>query len=152
MNADRHSSADPIELITDPEEKARREAENGIRQFNAALTVIRTHISNPDKAFRLNQALIVSLHREALDGIHPLAGTYRNSPVSISNNGHFPPPHVEVPDLVAEMCDYVNRHWDERAPFTWLLMSSGGCAGYTPLPMAMAGPPGPCFTSCSILN
>lgn len=114
MNADRHSSADPIELITDPEEKARREAENGIRQFNAALTVIRNYISNPDKAFRLNQALILSLHREALDRIHPLAGTYRNSPVSISNSGHSPPLHVEVPDLVAEMCDYVNRHWDER--------------------------------------
>ncbi len=35
--ADRHSVAQQLELITDPDEKARREAENGIRQFNLAI-------------------------------------------------------------------------------------------------------------------
>lgn len=33
MSEDRHSEAETVELISDPDEKARREAENGVRQF-----------------------------------------------------------------------------------------------------------------------
>ncbi|MGB3390186.1 MAG: Fic family protein [Pseudaminobacter sp.] len=114
MSADRHSQADPVELISDPEEKARREAENGVRQFKAALEIVRASIQKPDQKFRLTQALILELHHKALEGIHPLAGTYRNSAVYIGQSNHFPPKHVEVPDYVAEMCGYVNEHWEER--------------------------------------
>src|SRR5215212_1622261 len=114
MSEDRHSQADPVELITDAAEKARREAENGVRQFRAALEVIRANIHQPEKKFRLAQALILDLHEKALEGIHPLAGTYRNSAVYIGKSNHIPPRHVDVPDRVVEMCDYVNRYWDER--------------------------------------
>lgn len=114
MNTDRHSQADPVELISDPEEKARREAENGVRQFKAALEIIRASIQKPDQKFRLSQALILDLHHKALEGVHPLAGTYRNSAVYIGQSNHFPPKHVEVPDHVAEMCSYVSEHWEER--------------------------------------
>ncbi|VFU08625.1 Fic family protein [Methylocella tundrae] len=114
MSDDRHSKADPVELIIDPDQKARREAENGVRQFNAALEIIKSHILEPDKSFRLTQALILRLHEKALAGIHPLAGTYRNTPVFIGKSKHLPPPHLEVPDCVAEMCSYVNTNWDER--------------------------------------
>lgn len=74
---------DPVELITDPEQKARREAENGVRQFKAAVEIIRAQVMRPDRRFRLTQAIILDLHQKALQGIHPLAGTYRNSPVMI---------------------------------------------------------------------
>ena len=114
MNTDRHSQAEPVELIGDPGDKARREAENGVRQFKLALEVIRSVVQQPDRKFRLTQALILDLHHKALAGIHPLAGTYRNSPVYIGQSRHIPPRHIEVPDLVAEMCDYVNRSWTER--------------------------------------
>ncbi len=111
---DRHSKADPIELITDPDEKARREAENGVRQFKAAVEIIRDNIAARSGRFRLTQATILDLHEEALDGIHPLAGTYRNSAVSIGKSNHNPPRHSEVPDLVAEMCAFVNANWAEH--------------------------------------
>lgn len=114
MNGDRHSQADPVELISDPDEKARREAENGVRQFKAAVEIIRSSIQRPDSPFRLTQAIILDLHQKALDGIHPLAGTYRNSSVYIAKSKHIPPRHVEVPDHVADMCNYVNTHWMER--------------------------------------
>ncbi|PWB84053.1 MAG: cell filamentation protein Fic [Methylocystaceae bacterium] len=114
MSDERHSQADPVELIRDPEKKARREAENGVRQFNSALQIIRDHIPNHDGAFRLRQAAILKLHREALDGIHPLAGTYRNSRVFIGKSNHLPPSFLEVPDHVADVCDYVNRNWNEK--------------------------------------
>ena len=115
MNEDRHSQADPVELISDPDGKARREAENGVRQFKAALEIVRSSIRQLEQKFRLTQAVILTLHHKALDGIHPLAGTYRNSAVYIGKSNHFPPRHVEVPDLVAEMCAYVNERWEDRS-------------------------------------
>ncbi len=114
MSDDRHSKADFVELITDPTEKAQREAENGVRQFRAALDIIVSNIVPSSGAFRLKQATILLLNQEALQGIHPLAGTYRNSHVSIGQSKHVPPPHIEVPDHIAEMCAYVNDHWDEK--------------------------------------
>ena len=114
MSGDRHSKADAVELITDPDEKARREAENGVRQFRTALEIIVTNVMSQNKNFRLRQATVLLLNQKALEGIHSLAGTYRNSQVTIGESAHIPPPHIEVPDLVAEMCGYVNDHWHER--------------------------------------
>jgi Fic family protein len=114
MSDDRHSKADAVELITDPDERARREAENGVRQFRTALEIIVGHVIQ-QKDFRLTQATILLLNQKALQGIHPLAGTYRNSHVSIGKSSHVPPPHIEVPDHVAEMCQYVNSRWHEES-------------------------------------
>lgn len=111
---DRHSKADPAELISDPDEKARREAENGVRQFRSALETIRRHVGEPQPHFRLRQRIILDLHQQALAGIHALAGTYRNTSVLIGKSAHIPPRSTEVPDLVAEMCEYVNQNWNER--------------------------------------
>lgn len=114
QDEDRHSKADAAELISDPQERARREAENGVRQFKAAVEVIRAYVLRANSAFRLTQAIILDLHHKALEGIHPLAGTYRNTAVTIGQSNHIPPRHVEVPDYVAEMCDFVNRNWEDR--------------------------------------
>jgi len=115
MSEGRHSQADPVELITDPDEKAQREAENGVRQFKETLQIVRESIGDAEKQFRLTQSIILRLHQKALEGIHPLAGTYRNSSVYIGKSSHFPPPHTEVPDLVADMCAYVNENWHMSA-------------------------------------
>ncbi len=113
MSEDRHSQAEVVELIEDPHERAIREAENGIRQYNAALEMIKSNIPNTDNAFKLKSAAILELHREALDGVHLLAGTYRNTPVLIGDSDHVPPSSSEVPDLVYEMCNYVNSNWED---------------------------------------
>lgn len=116
MSTDRHSTAETAELIRDPDERAQREAENGVRQYKAALEVIRGNINGPKRSFRLTQSVILDLHHKALDGIHPLAGTYRNTPVAIGKSNHNPPRHIEVPDLVTDMCGYVNDNWEDRSP------------------------------------
>lgn len=108
---DRHDGGDPAELIADPDEKARRETENGIRQFKAALAVIRRHTAGSDDPFRFTEALILDLHRVGLDGIHAQAGAYRDKPVTIGESRHVPPRHAEVPDLVVRMCDWVEERW-----------------------------------------
>jgi len=73
MAGDRHTAAEQFDLITDPQEKARREAENGVRQYAVALDVIRTHVHDADRPFRLRSSLVLRLHKEVLDGVHVLA-------------------------------------------------------------------------------
>ena len=115
MSPDRHSVAIAQELITDPDEKARREAENGVRQFNLATAIIREHIQDAERPFKIAPRHILKLHHAALEGVHPLAGTYRNSPVDIGQSKHEPPDCWAVPEHVAAMCEYVNKNWDKKS-------------------------------------
>lgn len=110
---DRRSASDPAELIADPLQRARREAENGIRQFEAALAVVQRYASagGTGEQFCLTQDLILELHRIALDGIHRQAGLYRSAPVTIGGSRHVPPRHTDIPDLLLDMCCHVNECW-----------------------------------------
>jgi Fic family protein len=108
---DRHSVAETAHLLTDPDEIARREAENGIRQFDLALEMVRTHVKDHERPFRLRSSLILKLHSAALDGLHPLAGTWRNTPVTIHGSKHQPPEAAFVSEEMEHLCDYVNDNW-----------------------------------------
>ncbi|MBI4274835.1 MAG: Fic family protein [Rhizobiales bacterium] len=115
MGQDRHSVAEQAELIADPQEKARREAENGVRQYNLAIEIIRQHVKDPERPFRLRLSIILKLHHEALAGIHPLAGTFRNTQVKISKSEHQPPEAFFVAEEVEALCRYVNENWQKEA-------------------------------------
>ncbi len=114
----RHSKADEPELIRDPDERARAEAANGLRQFDvgkAAAQEAIDRMASGDYRFRLRPSLIMGLHREALEGINRFAGAYRPGAVSITKSKHSPPPRSRVPELVEDMCDYVNDNWDSKS-------------------------------------
>ena len=115
MSGDRHSIAETAAVLTDADEIARREAANGIRQFNLALEIIRTHVKDAERPFRLRSSIILRLHKAALDGLHQLAGTWRNTPVKIGGSGHQPPDEAFVSEEVELMCDYVNDHWNDMS-------------------------------------
>ena len=115
MSGDRHSIAESPVLLTDPDEIARREAENGLRQFNLALEIIRTHVKDAERPFRLRSSVILRLHKAALDGLHLLAGTWRNTPVKIGGSGHQPPEEAFVSEEVEALCAYVNDHWNNKS-------------------------------------
>jgi Fic family protein len=108
---DRHSVAETALLLTDPDEIALREAENGIRQFDLALDIIRSFVKDHEKKFRLRSSTILQLHQAALDGLHPLAGTWRNTTVKIGGSGHNPPEAAFVSEEIEHLCDYVNENW-----------------------------------------
>ena len=114
MAGDRHSVALQPELITDLDEKARRETENGIRQFNLALEIIRNHVKDLERPFYLRPSMILQLHKAALDGIHLFAGTFRNTPVHIGGSKHSPVDAFLVPEEVHSLCEYVNQSWLSR--------------------------------------
>jgi Fic family protein len=112
---DRSSEAASPLLITDPDELARREAENGLRQFDSVIGLVERYLADHWK-FKLRLSIILGLHRDALMGIHPLAGNFRPSTVDIRGSNHIPPDAWEVPQLVEEMCDYINENWDTATP------------------------------------
>lgn len=115
MSGDRHSIAETPLVVTDPEEIARREAENGIRQFNLAVEMIRSFVKEPERPFKLRSHMILQLQKAALEGLHPLAGTYRNTPVKIGGSGHQPPEAAFVSEEVEHLCQYVNENWDRSS-------------------------------------
>jgi Fic family protein len=110
----RDSRALEPELISDPQEKATAEARNGFRQYDAAIAAIQTALERG--SFRLRPSLILGLQREALAGISSYAGNYRPGGVAIEGSNHEPVGAHLVPELVEDMCDYVNDRWSESSP------------------------------------
>jgi Fic family protein len=113
--ADRHSEAEDATLLSDLDEIARREAENGLRQFTLAIDIIRSYVKDAARPFTLRAGPILQLHHAALDGLHRLAGTFRNTPVKIHGSLHQPPEAAFVADEVQSLCEYVNENWNLSA-------------------------------------
>jgi Fic family protein len=110
----RDSRALEPELITDPQERAVAEARNGLRQYDTAVAAIQAALDRG--SFKLRPSLVLALQREALAGISSYAGNYRPGGVSIEGSQHEPVGAHLVPELVEDMCDYVNDHWSESTP------------------------------------
>jgi Fic family protein len=115
VSADRHSHAEDAKLLSDPDEIARREAENGLHQFTLALDIIRSFVKDKERPFKLRAGPILQLHQAALDGLHRLAGTFRNTTVTIQGSRHQPPEPAFVADEVQALCEYINDNWHKSA-------------------------------------
>ncbi|HEX3500327.1 MAG TPA: hypothetical protein VHT04_13490 [Stellaceae bacterium] len=102
----------------DAEQKriAELEVENGFRQFDLAIEIIKTFLE-PDRPFALRPSLIQELQRVAVAGIEPYPGEWRGGSVKITKSKHTPPGAHLVASLMQEMCDYVNDNWPARPPF-----------------------------------
>ena len=111
---DRKSKAASPELITDPQQRARQEAENGLRQASEVLEMIE-HYRETGRAFKLRVSTVLHLHRVALDRISLFAGNFRPSDVAIGGSAHQPAGAHLVAEQIEEMCDYVNDNWEARA-------------------------------------
>jgi Fic family protein len=107
----RHNRALEPDLITDPQQKAETEARNGLRQYDVGIRIIESAIERGTDKFKLRPSTILSLHREALEGISPYAGNWRPAGVQITGSNHTPVERHLVPELIESMCDYVNDSW-----------------------------------------
>lgn len=111
---ERHSRAVQAELITDPDELAKREARNALRQFDSVVEMI-DYFLQPEHPFKLRPSTILHLHRAALQGITAYAGNWRPADIEIGGSKHQPVGAHLVPEEVEHMCDYVNDHWEKSA-------------------------------------
>jgi Fic family protein len=109
----RHSKAFEAELISDPQAKAEAEARNGLRQFDYGIQTV--HQALERGSFKLRPSLILALQREALTGISAYAGNFRPAGVEIVGSKHKPAEAHLVPELIEELCDYVNDNWEKTA-------------------------------------
>lgn len=112
QSEDRHSQALEAELISDLDERAKREARNGLRQFDAVIDLTE-YFLQPDHPFKLRLSHILHLHRIALDGISSYAGNFRPAGIEIKGSKHQPVGAHLVPEKVEELCGYIN---DNRPP------------------------------------
>lgn len=111
---ERHSKALEPELIADPELKAQQEVKNGFRQFDSVIEQVE-YWRQPERVFRLRPSAIVALNRTALEGLTAFAGIYRPTGIEIKGSKHQPPSAYLVPELVEDLCEYVNSNWS-RSP------------------------------------
>jgi hypothetical protein len=75
VEGSRHSEAASAFLISDPEQRARREAENGLRQFDPVIGLVQRYVAERWR-FALRVSTILGLHRDGLLGVHALAVTF----------------------------------------------------------------------------
>lgn len=114
----RDSRAFEPDLISDPVEKAKIESSNGFRQYDYGIEIIQQALEREkeDIQFKLRPSIILALHREALRGLSSFAGNYRPAGVQIEKSNHIPPDAHLVPELIEQMCDYINDNWLLKTP------------------------------------
>lgn len=112
MSKDRSSEADEPELIADRQLKAKREAENTLRQFDYSMIELSKWLL--DVNYRLRPSTILKLNRYALEGLSGYAGVFRPAGVKITGSEHAPVGAAEVPGAVEEFCDYIHDNWSSR--------------------------------------
>jgi hypothetical protein len=110
LDAERHSRALEVELITDPTEKAKQEAQNGLRQFDEVIDQIEYWLHR-ERPYKLRPSAILSLNRRALEKISSFARVWRPTEVEIGGSRHTPPPPHRVAELIEDMCEYINESW-----------------------------------------
>lgn len=111
--ADRSSEAEEPLLVVDAQEIAKIEAENTLRQFDAAMQELKNWIGNPN--YRLRSSTILKFNRIALERLSKYAGVFRPSEIKITGSGHLPQSAAQVPELVEDFCEYIAKNWDEKS-------------------------------------
>ena len=106
---ERESEPLHIQIPTDPDEIARREARNALRQFDAVVENVDDALRG-SRPFKLRPSTALELNRLAIEGTNQYAGVYRPHSIKIGGSKHIPPPSRDIPGLVEEMCEYVNDH------------------------------------------
>ena len=94
------------------DDKRRLETRNGAIQFLAVLHYLDEWVSGKSQ---FTPEILCELQRIAITQIYGCAGQFRNGVVTIETGDgrriHNPPPYPQVPQLVDEMCAYVNDNW-----------------------------------------
>ncbi len=118
MTDDRHSELDDVaprpKLTKDQE--ARQAAENGLRQFDLLVSLIRQGIDAYQQGtFELRPSMLMDLDAVAVDRMVDGPGHYRRGSIKIGGARHTPPDARDIQRLVEDMCKYVNVNWHRSA-------------------------------------
>lgn len=98
-----------------PEEirRAQLESDNGLILYDRVGELITASLTR-GAGSPLTKDLVREFHAIATAGIESQPGTFRPGRVYITNSEHRPPPADEVPALVDQCSDYLQREWSEK--------------------------------------
>jgi Fic family protein len=99
-------------LLCAPEEKAEREAKNGVDQLDyIAYLVNELHVDAARESY------FRELHRLAIEGIYPCGGNYRNANmrVKIEGSRHDLPHEALVPSLVGDLLNFLSTQRNQQS-------------------------------------
>lgn len=111
---ERHTISGQSSVVADELARAAQEAENTLLQFDEVLDQIDLAVRD-GRPFRLRPSLILGLHRTAMNGVHPQAGTYRSAGVEIGGSKHQPPHESLVAAKVEDLCEWINHNWSAKS-------------------------------------
>jgi Fic family protein len=111
----RHSIASEPGLAETDQQRAALEAKNGLAQFDLGMEMVEDALAK-GRAFRFRPSMVLALHRKALDGLSSRAGNWRPADVRIENSPHEPVGAHRVPELIEDMCDYLNDGMETLSP------------------------------------
>jgi len=111
----RHSVAETPDLVSDESLRAQIEASNGLKQFDLGMRIVEDAIERGAE-FKWRPSMILSLHREALQGLSAHAGIWRPAGVSIGGSAHEPVGSHLVSEKIEDLCDYLNTHRFDKNP------------------------------------
>ncbi len=106
----RHSKADGATVVNDDIAKAKLEAANAVQQTERVRQLVLNVVDG--RRFRLRPSTLLDLNRCAIEGLDAYAGVWRPAGIEIGESKHTPPGGHLVPELVEELCDYINDNWD----------------------------------------
>ena len=109
----RHSEAESATIIEDELARAKREAANGVLQAERVRQLILDTLDG--RPFKLRPSTILGLNRCAIEGLDSYAGSFRPGGVAIGESAHQPPGAHLVPELVDDLCDYINDSWSNSS-------------------------------------
>ncbi|MEJ1968764.1 MAG: Fic family protein [Rhizomicrobium sp.] len=110
----RHSKAETPTIALSDQQRAEREASNALVQASRLIEMVEYWAAERERPFKLRPSIILELNRLAIEGLDSFAGNWRPGPVVISGSKHQPPAAHLVPELVEDMCDYVNANWESQ--------------------------------------
>ena len=146
---DRKSEAASPFLITDPDEHARREAENGLKQFDSVIGLVQRYLAERWR-FALRISIILGLHRDALFGVHPLAGNFRPSTVKIRGASTSLQTRGRFHSLLRNFAIISTTTGKPPLLCTLPHMRCGGLIGYIRSQMETGAPRAPSRTLCCV--
>jgi fido (protein-threonine AMPylation protein) len=112
---ERHSRpvrTEPLPSLT-AAQKAQQEAANTLLQYDRMVELITTSVRGA--RFQLRPHVIQELNRISMHRLEDDAGRWRDVGMAIGSSRHVPPPPIEVPRYIDELCDYVNERWRDRS-------------------------------------
>lgn len=109
----RHSQAENAQVENDDIQKAKREAANALRQAELVRQMVLDVVEG--RPFKLRTSTLLSLNRAAIEGLDGYAGNFRPAGIAIGESKHEPPGGHLVPELIEELCDYVNDNWNVKS-------------------------------------